>query len=132
MGDILIPLFICAVVFIPVMIWSANNDKKKEAEKLETARQTVVKTKFIDSSHTVTQTATPKTGSAIGRAVVGDTVAGPVGAIVGASTAKQKVTTEEKHETTFMVWYSDGTRKHETVANGTELYNFYMDMLDLD
>ena len=132
MGETLIVLFIMMMFLAPVFIWFYGSDKQKEQEKLEKEKQTVLKTKFIDSSHTATQTATPKVGSAIGRAVVGDWVAGPAGAIVGSATAKQKVTVNEKHTTTFMVYYKDGQRQHKTVDNGTELYDLYMEKLDLD
>lgn len=116
------------VIAISVVLWieliQENRILKKET-------QTVVKTIFIDSSHTATVTQSPRTGSAIGRAVIGGAVAGPVGAFIGAGTAKQKGTVDESHQTTFMVWYIDGHREHKTVSNGTKLYNLYMSRLDL-
>ena len=91
----------------------------------------IVKTKFIDSSHTATSTSRTSTSSAIGRAAVGSMIAGPVGAVVGASTAKQRHTVNEHHTTTFMVYYSDGTHRHETVENNSSKYNLYMSKLEL-
>ena len=63
---------------------------------------------------------TNKTGSAVGRAVVGDFVAGPVGAIVGASTSKKKTTTR------FLLIYADNFRQTVDVADGSCEYKEYM------
>lgn len=90
-------------------------------------RPVAVRTKFIDSSHTAT--AQTKTCSAVGRAAVGSLIAGPVGALVGAGTAKQKIV--EYHTTTFIVYYNDGSRKAETVSNGSYQYKRYMELLDV-
>ena len=95
-------------------------------------RSMIVKTKFIDSSHIVTQQSRVSTSSALGRAIIGDFVAGSIGAIVGSAAAKETVTTNEQHTTTFMVYYKDGTRQYQTVDNGTALYDLYMGKLDLD
>lgn len=50
-------------------------------------------------------------GSALARGAVGDLIGGPVGAVVGASTAKQK------KSTTFLITYTDGRRETRTVPN---------------
>ena len=101
---------------------------RKRDETIPVRRQPqVTKTKFIDSAHTATSRV--KTGSAVGRAAVGGMIAGPIGAMVGASTAKHKTT--EHHTTTFMVYYDDGTRKVETVSNGSHQYDKYMKLLDM-
>lgn len=120
------------IMAIVLGIWAAVSDNKMEKEKNAYAKQSVMKTKIIDTSHTATSTAKVNTSSAIGRGVVGGMLAGPAGAIIGASTAKQDTKVKEHHSTTFMVYYSNGTRKHETVENGTELYNIYMSKLDVD
>lgn len=113
------------VLCIIVLIFIGN---RKRDETIPVRRQPqAIKTKFIDSSHTATSRA--KTGSAVGRAAVGGMIAGPIGAIVGASTAKHKTT--EHHTTTFMVYYDDGTRKVETVSNGSYQYDKYMKLLDM-
>lgn len=102
--------------------------KRKQNEYIPSVRKPqVIKTKFVDSSHTATSKT--KTGSAVGRAAIGGLVAGPVGALVGAGTAKQK--TVERHTTTFMVYYDDGSRKVETVSNGSYQYDRYMELLDM-
>lgn len=115
-------------IYVPFRLCSFN----RRATQLQQLRQSIIKTKYIDSDHTVTQETKVSTGSAIGRAIVGDFVAGPIGAIIGSATAKEKVTIHEKHTTTFMVYYSDGRRDYQTVENETELYKLYMEKLDLD
>jgi len=95
-------------------------------------RETVIKTKFIDSSHTATSSSRTKVGSAAGRAIVGGMIAGPVGAIIGGGTGKKKTTITEHHTTTFMVYYKDGTHKAETVENNTTRYQIYMDRLEME
>lgn len=133
-------LMIAFLAILPlILVAYAPRYKKNEIAKAQRAadeqrrfRDSILKTKIIDTSHTVTQESKVRTGSALGRAIVGDWVAGPVGAIVGSATAKEKVTTHEKHTTTFMVYYKDGQRQHQTVNNGTALYNLYMEKLDLD
>lgn len=54
-----------------------------------------------------------KTGSAVGRAFVGDAVAGLGGAIVGATTAKNTGMTK------FLVTYADGHKAVETVKDNS-------------
>lgn len=115
-------LVLCFVVLIVL-----GNKKQNDGAPIRRKLPEVVKTKFIDSSHTATSHA--KTSSAVGRAAVGGMIAGPFGAIVGASTAKHKTT--EHHTTTFMVYYDDGTRKVETVSNGSYQYDKYMRLLDM-
>jgi len=125
-------LALMGIITLMIMMPILAKQSEKNETALEKLRQSITKTRIIDSSHTATQTAKVKTGSAIGRAIVGDIIAGPVGGFVGASTAKQKVTVQEHHTTTFMVYYVDGTRNHATVENGSALYNLYMEKLDLD
>lgn len=91
--------------------------------KVGKPQRAILKTKIID---TFTDSRA-STGSAVGRAIVGNLLAGPVGAVVGASTAKDKIT----RETMFMVFYTDGTREHKTVRNGSRQYEEYMKYLEL-
>jgi uncharacterized membrane protein YeaQ/YmgE (transglycosylase-associated protein family) len=125
-----------AVVAVVAIIFAVLFSILKAVEEHKETTQAilaykVVKTKFIDSSHTATSTSRTSTSSAIGRAAVGSMIAGPVGAVVGASTAKQRHTVNEHHTTTFMVYYSDGTHRHETVENNSSKYNLYMSKLEL-
>ena len=73
-----------------------------------------MRTRIIDSSHTATATSKVNTGSAVSRGVVGGMIAGPVGAISAHLRQKQDTEVEEHHTTTFMVYYSNGTRRADT------------------
>ena len=88
----------------------------------------ILKTKYMSGDTIVTSKVS--TSSAVGRAVVGNAIAGDVGAIVGASTAKQKV--KEKQTTTFLVFYKDGHKNLETVENGTLTFEVYVDKLEIE
>ena len=101
-----------------------SNDEK-QARIDQEYLDSIIKTVIVDSSHIATSNVS--TGSAVGRAVVGGAVFGGIGAVVGASTAKHKVT--EKHSTTFLVYYVDGTQKAITVDNGSKQYNMYLSKL---
>lgn len=118
-----------AIVLTPIAMAIYYSQEKSKVNK---ERPCVVKTKIIDSSHTATSSSQSKVGSAICRAAVGGFVAGPIGSIVGAGTAKQKTTVTEHHTTTFMIWYTNGTRQHKTVENNGDWYNMYMEKLDIE
>lgn len=113
-----------AMIFIIAYFY----DHSKRGKKLRMmAKAKPIKTKFIDSSHTVyTQRSTSST---IGRAVVGGAIGGGLGAMVGASTGRIKNTPIDK--TTFMVYYDNGVHQVETVSNGSYQYKQYMELLDI-
>lgn len=104
-----------------------NMIKHMEADTVKW-EQKVVKTRIVDSSHIATSR--PSTGSAVGRAIVGGTVFGGLGAFIGALTAKEKVT--EKHSTTFLVTLDDGSTYYKTVDNNSRWYHVYMTKLEVD
>lgn len=87
----------------------------KSAKKSESK---ILRTHIVDTSGRTS------TSSAVGRSAVGGFVAGPVGAVVGASTAKQN------RETTFLIIYRDGSRKTKTVPNNSPEYKMYCKFLD--
>ena len=106
-----------------------NHERRMEyrARLQEQKDDTVpVRTKVLYD--TSTYTSKGSVGSAAGRAVVGSMIAGPVGAVVGAGTAKR--TTQEQKQTTFKVWYKSGREAVETVVNGTEKWMKYMSLVD--
>lgn len=74
----------------------------KGIEKKQADKQRIVAVYIIGSASKA------KTSSAIGRAIIGDLVAGGVGSVVGASTAKKDGMTK------FLVEYADGHREVET------------------
>lgn len=130
---VLIPLVIVCVIILSKQGFKirpkTQEEIKSEEKQARIDREymdSIVKTVIVDSSHIVVNDGR-KTGSAIGRAVVGGAIFGDVGAVVGASTAKNKVT--EKHSTTFLVYFTDGTQKAITVDNGSKQYNMYISKL---
>lgn len=124
MLPIAVMLGLLAMVFIIAYLY-LHSERGKKSQMMAKAKP--IKTKFIDSSHTVyTQRSTSST---IGRAVVGGAIGGGLGAIVGASTGKNKNTLIDK--TTFMVYYDNGVHQVETVSNGSYQYKRYMELLDV-
>lgn len=110
---------------------TAEIQEKKQQEYEEQKRQLadkIQKTRYMNGDTVVTSKLS--TSSAVGRAVVGNAIAGDVGAIVGASTAKQK--TKAKHTTTFLVFYKDGHKNLETVEDGTLRFEVYVDKLEIE
>jgi len=129
----------CAVAILLVAFGSPftiAHDYKKEVEEERQANEEykrelaakIRKTQYMNAN--VSTTRKTSTSSAIGRAVVGGAIAGDVGAIVGASTAKQKV--KNKHTTTFLVLYKDGHKSLETVADESLEYQVYVDKLEIE
>lgn len=96
-------------------IWGLKRsiDKGKE-----TGSSIIVKTMIIDTQGKTS------TASAAARGAVGHIVAGPVGGIVGASTAKGK------RSTTFLIVYKNGKKLTRTVPNGSLEYQKYIKYLD--
>lgn len=89
--------------------------RRKEEEKLANIRKTVI------LSHA---TLTDK-DNAMTRGIVGMALIGTPGAIIGTSTAKERQTT------TFLIVYNDNTRETREVENGSELYNIYVQYLEV-
>ena len=119
------------IVFVTAIITTiVNNADTAKENRLK--RKTVWKTRFIDSSHTATSSSRIRTGSAVARGLVGGALLGPVGAVAGAATGRQRTTVNEHHTTTFMVYYIDGSHRVETVENTTERYRIYMSKLEMD
>ncbi|MEG2923695.1 MAG: hypothetical protein RR848_04405 [Oscillospiraceae bacterium] len=58
-----------------------------------------------------------KTGNTVGRAIIGNAIAGDAGAIVGAMTSKRQSVTD------FLVIYEDDYRETITVDNNSQMYN---------
>lgn len=101
--------------------------------KMEPPRQgrnerTIESVRIMDSSGPVYGSKTSTT-SAVGRAIVGDMVAGPIGAIVGASTAKQTPQKFSDGTMTFRITWSDGSQTTETVSKNSAQYRNLIDMV---
>lgn len=91
-----------------------NSVKKNE----KTGANIIVKTKIVDNFGKVS------TASAVSRGVAGGIVAGPIGAMIGSSTAK------EKRTTTFLIFYKDGKKVTRTVPNNSFEYQKYIKYLE--
>lgn len=89
--------------------------RRKEEEKLANIRKTLI------LSHA---TLTDK-DNAMTRGIVGMALVGTAGAVIGTSTAKERQTT------TFLVVYNDASRETREVENGSELYNIYVQYLEV-
>lgn len=113
---VLFLLGIFSLAITGLCIWGIKRsiDKSKE-----TGSSVIVKTKIIDASGKTS------TASAAMRGTVGNVVAGPVGAIVGASTAKSK------RSTTFLIVYKNGKKVTRTVPNNSLEYQKYVKYLDV-
>lgn len=98
----------------------ADEFLQKRQEKHELAT-TIVRTAIIDDSASSYKTK-KSTTSAVGRAVVGGAIAGPVGSIVGASTAKGSVQEIKGKKVRFLIEYANGKKKTEDVKIDSRRY----------
>ena len=109
-----------AVVFGIIML--SDSAKKSRTEREDPP----VRAKIMYESSTFTEKT--DAGNAVKRAIVGNWLAGPVGAAVGAGTADR--TTEERKRTTFRVYYRSGREALETVENGSPQWLKYMELTE--
>ena len=120
---------IIMVVLIGAVLLKENKEKKDECEWL---RKNIRKVKLIAVTNGDGSQSYTTTHGAIGRAAIGSAIAGPVGGIIGASTAsKRTVTTNEPAKYMFMVYLKDGSRKRDTVKETDKKFEIYMDYIDL-
>ena len=110
----LLGIFSVAITALCILGFKRSVDKGKE-----TGSSVIVKTKIIDAYGKTS------TASAATRGVVGNVVAGPVGSIIGASTAKSK------RSTTFLIIYKNGKKVTRTVPNNSLEYQKYIKYLDI-
>lgn len=106
-------IFSFAIAALCIWGFKRSIDKGKE-----TGSSIIVKTKIIDVQGKTSA------ASAAARSTVGGIVAGPVGSIVGASTAKSK------RSTTFLIFYKNGKKVTRTVPNNSLEYQKYVKYLD--
>lgn len=125
-------LFFGILFAVTFMIGAYLDDKKEEREKLEQAKATVLKTKFVDKTTKVYYTKGSNAAEAAARGIIGDYIAGDLGFMVGIATTKPNMIAHEEHYTIFMVYYNDGTHKIDKVENDTDIYKFYLEKLDMD
>ncbi len=101
-------------------------DPEKEKRQRALDDSILVKTKILDvNTEYVSKTSIT---NAVGRAVIGNMIAGRTGALIGAATADR---TEKEHKkTTFRLYYRSGREKIVTVPNGSKEWLEYMDKLE--
>lgn len=110
---LLLGIFSLAITALCVWGFKRSVDKGKE-----TGSSVIVKTKIIDAYGKTSA------ASAAARGTVGGIVAGPIGSVVGASTAKSK------RSTTFLILYKNGKKVTRTVPNNSLEYQKYIKYLD--
>ena len=110
----------------------AQRRQEYEAEQARRRRITEAR-RTVDYTLIVTQrtnVSTTTSGGSLAGALIGDAVAGPLGAVIGAM--PDRVNTTSTNYTTFAVYYKDGHRQIMEVQNGTAKYREFMDKLRLD
>ena len=112
LGDRVISFAIGLVIILICIVCtqSAKKAVKKERESISSCSIATVDSKT-------------STASAIARGAVGDLVAGPAGAVVGA------VTAQKNQKTTFLIVYKDGKQSTKTYPNKSTAYKHYMKLL---
>lgn len=101
-------------------------DPEKEKRQRALDDSILVKTKILDVTSEYVSKASIT--NAVGRAVIGNMIAGRTGALIGAATADR---TEQEHKkTTFRLYYKSGREKIVTVPNGSKEWLEYMDKLE--
>lgn len=139
-GMILFVAFIGFAALGFLAVWAESQKKKQQKQKeelreyIKSLDEIVVKTVFLERNILSSLRSSKTQGNSIGRSVVGGAIAGPAGAIIGSGTGKRTTTyqTEHKAETTFLVYYKDGTKKIDTVEDGSEMYMFYASKIEAD
>ena len=117
----------CAIGFggyAGLIVYLVKHGKLKPKEEPH-----IVKTVLLDK-HGGNSTVTTSTGSAVGRGLVGAAIAGPVGAVVGAGTAKQKVT-QSADEYVFRVFWDNDTVTIEKCRYNSDMYNKCIEKLEV-
>lgn len=121
MPILLVGGIVMAVVIIALAMSGPTKSYKCEPAPDNRNIRTIVSVRIMDSTGPAYGSKT-STASAVGRAVVGDMLAGPTGAFIGVATAKQKPVKVNDGTMTFRVNWSDGSQTTETYSKGTPMY----------
>lgn len=116
-----------AIVLVLIILWAVicrkNGYKRPKYTKQEKQVIKEFRTKKAEDSVKIMRVSIvgtgekQSTGSTIGRAVIGDLVAGAPGAVVGSLTGKKQGTTK------FLVEFFDGHKTIETVKDNSYRFN---------
>lgn len=121
---------IVAIIIVCIALSAGGPTKRYRMEppRQERNERTIVSVRILDSSGPVYGSKT-STASAVGRAFVGDMLAGPTGAIIGATTAKQNPQKFSEGTMTFRITWSDGSQTTETVSKDSYTYKKLIEMV---
>lgn len=120
--------------FLYCVLWTIDENMpvtkryRMEPERQGRREKTIVSVRILDSSGPVYGSKT-STASAVGRAFVGDMLAGPTGAFIGAATAKQTPKKFSEGTMTFRITWSDGSQTTETVSKDSIRYKNLIEMV---
>lgn len=124
-----------AIMVVFCICWAIKYNEKQKAVKQRQRKwllDNIEKTKLITVNGNGSKSYTTTEG-VLGRAAIGTLVAGPIGGIIGASTASTRTTTtNEPVKYMFMVYLKNGTRERDTVTEESWKFEIYMDYLELD
>jgi len=115
-------IILIGLMFVGLM-FAAKNNKKQCDEKV------ILKTVLLDKHGNTVSTTRTSTSSALGRGLVGGAVAGPLGAVAGAATAKQRTVSSSDDEYIFRVYWGDQTVTVEKCRYGDYWYKRYIEKL---
>lgn len=101
--------------------------KYQEEREQRKLAQTIVKTKILDG-YSIGTSSGPGLLETAGRATIGGALGGPIGALIGGSTGRR--TYREYRQTTFKVWYADGSTKIRTVSHGSYEWEKFIEKLE--
>lgn len=121
---------IVGIIILCIALSAGGTPKRYRMEppRQERNERTIVSVRILDSSGPVYGSKT-STASAVGRAFVGDMLAGPTGAIIGAATAKQNPQKFSEGTMTFRITWSDGSQTTETVSKDSYTYKKLIEMV---
>lgn len=98
--------------------WRREEARRLEAKTRRDWIDGIAKVKYLGTDQTVKTS----TGSMIGRSIVGGALFGDVGAVAGAATAKQKVSSGGKNMHKFFVIHKSGYTETKLAKEGTTEY----------
>lgn len=115
----------CYVKSTPDRQRAYENEQESKRNRKSQAKDARIKARTIVRATIISAGSKANTSSAIGRAIIGDFIAGGVGSVVGASTAKQDGTTK------FLVEYQDGHKAMETVKDNSLRFQELMSYVEM-
>lgn len=109
---VIIPLIFTfvAIAGFAIALGCASDERKREVTRAGEDGRAKIKRAWIVNQRTDSNVST-KTGSAVGRGLVGGALLGLPGVVVGAGSAKKQVTQGDTYVTFLVQWDNDTERK---------------------